>query len=68
MTPPAKRKRPPFQLADILGPDADGISSGGASGAGLGSGRPDGPQQDAPGKRPPPHITASPFANFDKIV
>ena len=64
----AKRKRPGLHLADILDPEGDGIAGGGASGAGLGAGRPNGFEQDAPNRRVPPHITASPFSNFDKIV
>lgn len=64
----AKRKRPGLHLADILEPDAN-MSGGGASAAGLGAGRPNGFEDDAPpARRMAAHLTASPFANFDKIV
>ena len=64
----AKRKRPALHLADILDPESEGDRGGGASGAGLGAGRPNGFEQDAPAKRIPPQMAASPFSNFDKIV
>lgn len=61
-----RRLKPNFKLSDI---DAGAIPSpkgGGASGAGLGMGRPS--LASDPPKRPPAHGFASPFSNFDKIV
>ncbi|KAL0956412.1 hypothetical protein HGRIS_002560 [Hohenbuehelia grisea] len=56
-----RRLKPNFSLKDI---DANAIPSGGASGAGLGAGRPALSQ-----RRPPPATNfVSPFSNFSKIV
>jgi hypothetical protein len=61
-----RRLKPNFKLSDI---DAGAIPSptgGGASGAGLGMGRPS--LGADPPKRPSANSFKSPFSNFDKIV
>ncbi|KII92816.1 hypothetical protein PLICRDRAFT_103055 [Plicaturopsis crispa FD-325 SS-3] len=56
--------KPNFKLSDI---DAEAaVPSGGATGAGLGAGRPS--LNPDPPRRPPPGNYGSPFANFGKIV
>jgi mitogen-activated protein kinase kinase len=60
-----RRSKPAFSLKDI-DPNAIPAAGGGASGAGLGAGRPS-LAPDHP-RRPNPASFASPFSNFSKIV
>lgn len=58
----ARRAKPVFKVSDITG---DSIGGGGASGAGLGVGRPN-LADKFPARRP--NVMDNPFSNFGKIV
>ncbi|TDL25930.1 kinase-like protein [Rickenella mellea] len=63
-----RRAKPGLKLSDIVGPSAMTPSGGGASGAGLGAGRPN-MDDDEPIRRGPPQgVMTTPFSNFNKIV